>query len=362
MTQTASSQIQLDPGLPTGLLLSGMGGPDGPDAVGPFLRNLFADPAILPLPAPLARLLGAFIARRRTAAVKERYLAMGLGGASPQLGWVRRQGAALEERLAAHGITAFAEPAMRYWHPYPEEAVAKLLERGAKQMLVLPTYPQFSEATTGSIATAIAAALGKLAPAAPALNLWDWHMLSGYLQTLVERPAKHLAEWAAAGVPAERCALVFTAHSLPERFIKRGDPYLDQTLASVGGAHRFLRDQFDNSEWLDGIAGGREPLLGFQSRVGPVRWIGPNILAILRELAAGGTTHLIIQPVSFSCEHIETKHELDTEFKALAKGLGIEVFERGPALNLNPVWLDSQSEMLVSHFAESRNLSEVGHA
>jgi ferrochelatase len=365
MTRRGHNGRALDAGLPTGLLLSGMGGPDGPDAVAPFLRNLFADPAILPLPAPFARLLGAFIAWRRSETVKQRYISMGLGGASPQLGWVRRQGEALEKLLSESGFTIFAEPAMRYWRPFPEEAVAKLLDRGARQFIVLPTFPQYSAATTGSIARAISAAHAKLASRMPLLELGDWHLLPGYLEALIEKPAQHLTAWADAGVAPDRCALIYAAHSLPERFVRAGDPYLDQTVASVAAAHDLLRDGFGDAGWLDRVSGGAEPKLGFQSRVGPIRWIGPNINDQLRELAAGGTTHLFVQPVSFSCEHIETKYELDREFGALAASLGVDVYERGPALNLNAGWLAGLAALVAAQFDASAPSvtarGEVGH-
>ena len=359
MSEEIRGTTRLDPGLPTGVLLSGMGGPDGPDAVGPFLRNLFADPAILPLPRLLARPLGGLIARSRTEAVRKRYVSMGLGGASPQLGWTRRQGEAIEKRLAERGIVACVEPAMRYWRPYPEEALIRLRERGAQQYIILPTYPQYSAATTGSIAGAIKRSFAQLCGGRLLLEIRDWHLLSGYLDALIGLAGTQLAEWAEAEIAPERCALLFAAHSLPKRFITRGDPYEDQTRESVNAAHALLRERFPSPDWLARVRGGREYLLGFQSRVGPIKWIGPNILDQLREMAGDGVTHLFVQPVSFSCEHIETKHELDREYAALAEKLGVECFERGPALNLNQEWLESLSGLLAGHIGERRRVEHA---
>ncbi len=378
---------RLDPREPTGLILCGMGGPDGPDSVGPFLRNLFNDPAVLPLPAPLARLVGGLIARRRTRRVRERYGSLGCGGGSPQLQWTRMQAQRLGELLAAHGLNVYATPAMRYWHPFADEAVAALGRPDLRQYLVVPTYPQYSAATSGSVLAAVQRAVRSAAPDARLHVVPDWHLLPGYLDALARQAEPILRGWAAAGHAPGGCALLPLAHSLPVRFVRHGDPYLAQTRATLAALRARLAARLANpaltepsltsnvraaaagtadaaaaadavaaagtadqlTAWWDALPGGGQALLAFQSKVGPVRWLEPDSVVETLRLAQAGCQRLLVLPVSFTCEHIETLHELDHELARIAREAGIVDFVRGAALNLDRGWLES----LASHLAKT---------
>lgn len=337
---------RLDPVRPTGLLLLGLGGPDGPDAVGPFLTNLFADPMVLSLPAWLSRPLGKLIVRRRVDEVREKYRRLGFGGGSPQLEWCEKQGAALGDRLGERGLTVTAAVAMRYWHPFTDEALAVVRRAGAEQLLVVPTYPQYSAATTGSSLLELDRVLAAERWDPPRHVLRDWPLLPGYVTLLARQARAVLAGWRDAGVDPERVALIYTAHSLPERFPRRGDAYVRQTRATVRAVHAELREDLAG-DWCDGLrVGGRELALAFQSKVGPVKWIGPPTEETCVELARRGVTHLLVVPVSFNCEHIETIDELDNELAAAVRAAGVTVFARTPALNLESTWLDSLAARL----------------
>ncbi len=333
---------RLDPTATTGLILCGMGGPDGPESVAPFLRNLFRDPAVMPLPAPMAWVVGSVIVRRREAKVRERYASLGHGGGSPQLDWTRRQCQHLEARHAMQGLVVLARPAMRYWHPFPDETVTELLALRARQFVVVPAYPQFSAATSGTTLAAVCRAIAQAAPRAAVHCLVDWHRLPGYLDALVERAAPVLQNWSAEGTPPEQCALLPVAHSLPEQFIKRGDPYLRQTQATAASLRSLLAARLvPRADWWNALPGGGRPLLAFQSKVGPVRWLGPDSETETVRLVRGGCRRLLVLPLSFTCEHIETLHELDVELAETARAAGCEEFVRGAALNLDERWLDS---------------------
>ncbi len=341
---------RLDPARLTGVVLAGMGGPDGPAAVGPFLRRLFADREIFPVPGPFGRLLGWTIATLRTPAVRRRYALADPSGATPQLPVTELQAAELVRRLDRRGIRAIPGVAMRYWHPFPDEALAGLAAAGAEQFLVVPTYPQYSRATAGSTLSAVLDAVAGVAPGTPVHVVPHWHDDRGFVRALAAPPLEVLEGWARRGLDPGRCALLWVAHSLPVRLAEAGDPYVDQVGVTVGRAHTLVAAAMDSGgsgEWLAGIHGGDRPLVAFQSRVGPIRWVGPEITAVARELAAGGCRHLHVQPVSFTCEHIETLVELDLELAETARRAGIAEFSRGPALGLDPGWLDGFAEELV---------------
>ncbi|MBK7703963.1 MAG: ferrochelatase [bacterium] len=228
-------------GRTTGLILCGMGRPGGPDAVEPFLRNLFRDPEIIPIPRLLSPVLGRLIARRRAPAVRRRYLEMGQGGGSPQVPTTRAQGERLAALMGGAGRPTVAAPAMRYWRPYPDGAVSDLRARGAEQFLVLPMYPQYSDATNGSTLAFVQAALDRHAPGAAVHVVEAWHLLDGFVATLAANAGRGLRRWAEAGADPQSCALIYVAHSLPESFVKRGDPYLSQTRATVSAVHERVR-------------------------------------------------------------------------------------------------------------------------
>lgn len=353
-------QDRLDPAAPTGLILCGMGGPDGPGAVRPFLRNLFSDPRIIPIPRLAAPLAARLIAWRRTPAVRERYAQIGHGGGSPQLATTLAQAARLAELAAARGLTWLPAAAMRYWHPFPLDTVRELREAGAAQYLVVPTYPQFSDATNGSTIEFVLEALGRLHGDAAVHVLSSWELLPGFTASLAGAAAPALRSWAEAGAAPETCALLFVAHSLPERFVAAGDPYLSQTRATVTTVHAQLREALaPHAAWLDRMPGGAAPLLAFQSRVGPIKWLGPEVTAETERLAAAGCTRLHVQPVSFTCEHIETLHELDIELKADAEKAGVSHFSRGPALNLDEGWLTSLAEHLIASACPEPEVADV---
>jgi len=156
--------------------------------------------------------------------------------------------------------------------------------------------------------------------------------------------AGSLTAWAGEGLDPARCAVVWVAHSLPRRIVDAGDPYVEQVGMTVARAQTAVSGAVEgrvSGEWLGRVRGGTTPILAFQSRVGPIRWVGPEITGIVRGLAAAGCRHLHVQPVSFTCEHIETRVELDMELGEEARAAGIGDFRRGPALNLDPGWLDA---------------------
>ncbi len=353
-------QDRLDPARPTGLILCGMGGPLASGDVRHFLTNLFSDPMIIPVPRLLAPLLARVIAWRRTPSVRAKYAEIGHGGGSPQLDWTRRQGERLVELAAGEGQRWIARPAMRYWHPFPDESVAELLDEGAEQFLVVPTYPQYSDATNGSTLGFVQRSLDRLAPQAATHVVTDWHRLPGFIDALATAAREPLARWADEGADPTSCALLFVAHSLPETFVEAGDPYVTQTRHSVDAVHAGLRRGLaGHVDWLDRMPGGSDPLLAFQSRVGPIKWVGPDVPDEVRRLAAAGCRRLHVQPVSFTCEHIETLHELDIELREDAEKAGVEEFSRGAALNMDETWLASLSAHLADA-AFDREVDRVG--
>jgi len=350
----------LDPARKTGLILCGMGGPDGPEAVEPFLRNLFADPAIFPLPRLIAGFVGRMIARRRAPKVRENYAAMGGASATPQLATTQQQAAVLAEKLSQAGRATLPGVAMRYWHPFPDQTAAELMGAGAEQFLIVPAYPQFSWATNGSTLDFVLAGIARVAPEAPVFLTPDWHLLAGYLDALARPVIEILSGWAREDRDPRQCGLLYVAHSLPEKFIRQGDPYLDRTRETVQAVHEIVKDVLRAAEfgpWLDTLlAGGNEPELVFQSKVGPITWLGPEIADETPRLATEGLRSLCVQPVSFTCEHVETLLELDVELRAIVDRAGVVDFQRGPALNLNQTWLES----LATQLSQTAFSPEVG--
>ncbi len=297
----------------TGVVLCNMGGPDSLQAVRPFLENLFSDPEILrfPLSGILQQPLARWISRKRAPRVAERYRR--IGGRSPIGEITRAQADALASALGPDWTVTVA---MRYWHPRAREAAAELRCRGATRIVVLPLYPQYSRATTGSSladldAGLAAAGLGDL----PTRVVRSWHDHPAYLDALAEAVAEGLRGFDGATV-------LFSAHSLPVKLIERGDPYLDQVRATVAGVVERL--------------GNPSHRLAFQSRTGPVRWLGPGVEETLEALAAEGLRRILVVPVSFVSDHIETLYEIDVEYADLARTLGIREFRRCPALNTRP--------------------------
>ena len=309
-----------------GVVLLNMGGPDTPEAVRPFLENLFSAPEILrfPLSRWLQRPLARWIASRRSPVVEERYRR--IGGGSPIARITRAQAEALEGELAARGLDALVVAAMRYWTPRAGEAAADLRERGADRLVVLPLYPQYSRATTGSSLADLELALGAAGLSGiPRTVIRSWHDHPAYLDALAEAVREGLEALPGATV-------LMSAHSLPQRLIERGDPYLDHVRATVAGVMARV---------------GEVPhRLAFQSRTGPVRWLGPGVEEVLGELAAAGVERVLVVPVSFVSDHIETLHEIDVEYRDLARSLGIREFGRCPSLNTRPSFIRALAELV----------------
>ncbi len=308
----------------TGVVLLNMGGPQSTAAVRPFLEQLFSDPAILPLPRAVRLPLARWIARMRASRVVPRYER--IGGRSPLVEITRAQARALEQELSGGGGKWHVEPAMRYTPPRAAEALARLRERGAERLVVLPLYPQYSEATTGSSLLDLDRALTRAGmEALPRAVVRSWHDHPGYADALAESVRETLAD-------LSDPVVLFSAHSLPERAVRRGDPYPDHVRATVEA----VRERLPRVRWR----------LAFQSRAGPVRWIGPGVEQTLGALAREGCGAVVVVPVSFVSDHIETLYEIDVEYRALAERLGIGVFRRVPALNTRPSFIRALADIV----------------
>ncbi|MDT8395111.1 MAG: ferrochelatase [bacterium] len=314
------------------VLLLNMGGPDSLKAVQPFLRNLFSDPAIITLPELLRRPLASFLSARRASKVIPRYRV--IGGKSPIGELTRNQAAALAALLPA-GFGPVL-PAFSYWNPFIQEAVEAAAASGARRLVALSLYPQYCTATTGTCVEE----LSMLLPGTPfessvqIIDSWPTH--PGYLDALASTIEEAIEQ-----VPEERkddVVVLFSAHGVPRKLVDRGDPYLAEILATVNG--------------VVGRLGGRPHELAFQSRLGPVKWLEPSLPEKLAELAAGRTPPLVIVPVSFVSDHIETLYELDIQHRAMAKELGFDIYVRAPALNSRPDFIAALADLVLNSLRE----------
>ncbi len=294
------------------IVLFNLGGPDNRSAIRPFLRNLFSDPAIIRAPAPIRFVLAQLISRLRAPAVAENYALMNApGGGSPLLAETEKQAAALEDAVSllapADEFRCFI--AMRYWHPFTNEAADAVRAWGADETVLVPLYPQFSSTTTGSSLTAWNNAGG---PQARLLCCYPFN--TGFIDA---HARKIVQAWRDAGEPGN-VKLLMSAHGLPESVVRRGDPYQFQVEEM---ARRLV--QFLPPEW--------ETQVSYQSRVGPLKWIGPDTETEI-EAAAKAGHHILIAPVAFVSDHIETLVELGEEYRHVAVQNGASGYTVVPAL------------------------------
>lgn len=293
-----------------------MGGPDSMEAIRPFLENLFADPEIInfPLMWLVRRPLAATIAKRRALKVAAQYEAM--GGKSPLKEITLAQAKALKERL---GEDFSVHVAMRYWHPFAVAATLEARLQKPDRIVVLPLYPHYCRATTGSSIGDLEKALnaGGLAHL-PKRTITSWQGYGPYIDALAEAVAEKIKV-------DPSTFLLFSAHGLPVKLIKEGDPYLSH----VQETHRLVMERFP----------GMKSSLAFQSRAGPVKWLEPSTGDALRELAAKEVKSVTVVPVSFVSDHIETLREIDVEYRELAHGLGIDYFARVESMNTRPSFI-----------------------
>jgi ferrochelatase len=292
---------------PTPIVLLAMGGPDRLDAVEPFLRNLFSDPLIFPVPA--GRWLAPWIARRRSREVKKYYER--IGGGSPLNATTERQAAALNEAL---GPAFPARAAFRYWGPDESSAVRWAAGLGARRLVALPMYPQYCRATTLSSLVELRKAASK--SGVEIVEIDSYADDAGYLDALAAGVRTGLASFAEAARPH----VLMSAHGVPASFPKQGDPYVAQVEATA----RLLAGRLPaNTPWT----------LAYQSRVGPVKWVEPYTDEVLVHLARGGVREVLMVPLTFVADHVETLDEMDIRLKQIAVDAGVVDFRRVPALN-----------------------------
>jgi ferrochelatase len=304
-----------------------LGGPDSLEAVGPFLYNLFCDPDIIQLPLgwllrkPLAR----FIVWRRMDHVRHAYEE--IGGRSPIGLLTERQARALERALAPHADVRVVV-AMRYWHPFTHEAIEQLRDFAYDELVLLPLYPQFSFATTRS---SLKEWNRCFRPDERPVRLVE-HFFNHpqYIEALAEKISLTLTHFD----EPEKATLLFSAHSLPVSFIEQGDRYQKQIEETV-------RLVLANGKWAN------QHILCYQSKVGRQRWLQPSLLDTLKTCAASGQRHLLVCPVSFVTEHIETLHEINVEAREEAEHLGIQQFEMVPSLNESPRFIATLADLVL---------------
>ena len=310
----------------TAVVLLNLGGPDSPDAVQPFLTNLFTDPAILRVPGFIRPWLGKFIAKRRTPAAQENYAV--LGGKSPLLELTLEQAEALQATLADDETDYRCFVAMRYWHPFSNEAASAVQEWGADQVMLVPLYPQFSTTTTGSSMVAWADACREVGLDVPVRTLCCWHSDDGFA-TATARIVRDAYDKARAKLdPAQKMRVLFSAHGLPESIVKRGDPYQWQVEQTTDAVVRAL--DIADLDWL----------VCYQSRVTPQKWITPSTEAEI-ERAGHEKIALLVCPIAFVSEHSETLVELDVEYGELAEHAGVPGYFRVPAQNSDAGFIDA---------------------
>ncbi len=298
----------------TAVVLFNLGGPDRPQAVRPFLINLFSDPAIIRAPGPVRWALARLIAGRRAKAARHIYAR--IGGGSPLVPETRAQAHALQATLG-EGARCFI--AMRYWHPLTEAAVREVAVYAPDRIVLLPLYPQFSTTTTASSVAAWHAAAAKAGLAVPTGTICCYPTEPGFVRAVAHRTRAALDQAASHGTPR----VLFSAHGLPRKFVDQGDPYADQVERCVAAVVREL-----GMPELDHV-------VCYQSRIGPLEWLKPYTQDVIVETARAGRP-VVVVPVAFVSEHSETLVELDMDYRELAEREGAPAYVRAPTVGADP--------------------------
>lgn len=304
------------------VVLFNLGGPDRPESVRPFLKNLFSDPAIIGLPAPFRQMLAWLISTLRDKSARANYAYM--GGGSPLLPETEKQAdallAVLKNRLPGDEVRTFI--AMRYWHPFVDAAAKDVAAYAPDEVVLLPLYPQYSTTTTRSSVQRwkkVYRGSGKTReiccyPAEPKFIDAHARLIATELKS-VKGPAR----------------ILFSAHGLPKKVIDAGDPYQKQVEATAAAIMAKAGEKAEHQ-------------VCYQSRVGPMEWIGPSTVEAIEKACDDGVA-IILCPVAFVSEHIETLVELDIEYRHLADELGCKAYHRIPALGATPEFIDGLADL-----------------
>jgi ferrochelatase len=307
-----------------GVILLNMGGPDTLEHVRPFLFNLFSDREIIRLgPAFLQKFLAWVISRRR--APKSRAIYARIGGGSPLKQISFRQAKALQAALSEDG-DYLVTVAMRYWSPFADQAIQQLLTAGVDRFTALTLYPHYSKATTGSSLRHLQQSHRRLAPALPLSFISSWPTQQFYVTAIAENITTGLQTF-----ETEPVEIVYSAHSLPVSFIRDGDPYvehIEQTIAAI-----------------EKITGQRGRLC-YQSRSGPVEWLSPSTPEMLETLAREGCKNILMVPISFVSDHVETLYEINILYRERASQLGM-CLKPCTSLNTNPLFIQGLRELVL---------------
>jgi len=332
------------------IVLYNLGGPDRLEAVEPFLYNLFMDPAIISAPLPVRWVLAKLISKRRVRFAQEIY--KHIGGKSPLLDQTNDQARALELVLRAQhaevDVQAFV--CMRYWHPMSDEVAQSVKAFGPDQIIMLPLYPQFSTTTTESSFIDWDRAAKTAGINVPTKRICCYPKDSGFVLAQVKL-LKESLEKARKQAGGKSIRVLFSAHGLPKKIVdNKGDPYPDQVKQ---GANQIVAEMKALGVTLD------DWLVSYQSRVGPLEWIGPSTEDEIRRAGTDGVG-LVILPIAFVSEHSETLVELDIEYKHLADQVGVTTYLRVPAVCTHENFIDGLAKMVKSTLLQSQNLCPAG--
>ncbi|MBI1210287.1 MAG: ferrochelatase [Alphaproteobacteria bacterium] len=309
------------------VVLFNLGGPETLDDVEPFLFNLFSDPAILRVPGFLRSPLAWFIARRRAVIARDIYAK--IGGGSPILGQTKAQAAALEQALEQEELAAETFIVMRYASPRAADVVRDVKAFAPDRIVLLPLYPQFSTTTSGSSLAEWETEAAKIGLRAPTSEVCCYPIETGFIEAQTA-----LINEAISTLPADvKFRLLLSAHGLPKRVVAGGDPYqaqVEQTAKAIVGA--LEREGLDWS-------------VCYQSRVGPLQWIGPATDAEIKR-AGGEGLSVVIAPIAFVSEHSETLVELDIEYAHLAREAGVPTYLRVPAVGTQANFIGGLAQLV----------------
>ena len=323
----------------TGVILLNMGGPDELGEIRQYLENIFLDPDIIDLPfgSLFRSRLARFIAKKRAPKSIERYKQ--IGGASPLNSISKKQVSMLQKALIAKGFYARVGLGMRYWKPFTRQTLEKWSQTDVNNIIALPMYPHYCRATSGSSLREFRKDVKTYLPEASVTEIKSWHDYKPYIEFIARQIFVYLSQYTTDQL--QSLCVLFSAHNVPVKLIKAGDPYKDQIEQTVQLIDERLPSNIKS-------------VLGYQSSFGPMKWLSPDSKDLVEQLYRSGIRHLIIVPMGFVAENIETVWDMDLDLIPHAKRLGMETIHRLACPNVYPIFIEGLAQLVLQkHSGES---------